>query len=132
MSIESMLQYCVKKAREGDSGGKIRVYSVATDKRGNFLGESLNDYVKTHPVQAKYGKVFGIVRECNIGKYVLHSEIKTIIKSLKTGKQVTDLYIARVDKQGNIKNAKPCVICQAMITSEFPTLNVHYTEENSG
>ena len=40
VSIESMLEYCVKKAREGDSGGRCRVYSVMpTDKRGNYLGE---------------------------------------------------------------------------------------------
>lgn len=132
MSIESMLEYCVKKAREGDSGGRCRVYSVATDKRGNYLGEAMNSYVQTHPKQAKYGNVFGRLRDCNIGSHVLHSEVKTLIKSAKSGRKVTDLYIARVDKQGNIKNAKPCVICQAMITSEFPTLNVHYTEENSG
>ena len=66
-----------------------------------------------------------------VGEY-LHSEVLTMLRSAKSGRKVTDLYIARVDKQGNIKNAKPCVICQAMITSEFPTLNVHYTEENSG
>ena len=124
MSIESMLEYCVKKAREGDSSGSVRVYSVATDKRGNYLGESLNTYIQTHPTMKKWS-----LRCKQHGREYLHSEIKTIIKSLKTGKQVTDLYIARVDKQGNIKNAKPCVICQAMITSEFPTLNVHYTEE---
>ena len=124
MSIESMLQYCVKKAREGDSSGSVRVYSVATDKRGNYLGESLNTYILTHPTMKKWSLRCG-----QHGKEYLHSEVKTLIKSAKSGRKVTDLYIARVDKQGNIKDGKPCVICQAMITSEFPTLNVHYTEE---
>ena len=132
MSIESMLQYCVKKAREGDSGGRCRVYSVATDKRGNYLGEAMNSYILTHPKQAKYGNIFGQIRRCNIGSHVLHSEVRTLLKSAKSGRKVTDLYIARVDKQGNVKNAKPCVICQAMLNSEFPDVVVHYTEENSG
>jgi len=127
MSIESMLQYCVKKAREGDSSGAVRVYSVATDKRGNYLGESLNTYILTHPTMKKWS-----LRCKQHGREYLHSEIRTMLKAARTGKDITDLYIARVDKQGNIKDGKPCVICQAMITSEFPTLNVHYTEENNG
>lgn len=125
MSIESMLQYCVDKAKSGDSGGKVRVYSVATDKRGNYLGESLNTYIQTHPKQKAWSLRCG-----QHGKEYLHSELRTIIKAAKTGRTITDLYIARVDKQGNVKNAKPCVICQAMITSEFPDLNVHYTKES--
>ena len=124
MSKESMLEYCVKKAREGDSGGKIRVYSVATDKRGNYLGEAMNTYTLTHPTMKKWSLRCG-----QHGKEYLHSEVLTMLRSAKSGRKATDLYIARVDKQGNVKNAKPCVICQAMITSEFPTLNVHYTEE---
>lgn len=124
MSRESMLEYCVKKAREGDSGGRCRVYSVATDKRGNYLGEAMNDYLKTNTSQKKWSLRCG-----QHGKEYLHSEVLTMLRSAKSGRKVTDLYIARVDKQGNIKNAKPCAICQAMITSEFPTLNVHYTEE---
>ena len=127
MSIECMFQYCVKKAKEGDSGGKIRVYSVAVDKRGNYLGEAMNTYKVSHPAQRKWSLRCGMQ-----GKEYLHSETLSLLRALKTGKQIAELYIARVDKQGNVKNAKPCVICQAMITSEFPTLNVHYTEENSG
>ena len=125
MSIESMLQYCVDKAKSGDSGGRCRVYSVATDKRGNYLGESMNNYLKSSTVQKKWSMRCG-----QHGKEYLHSEILTLCRSLKTGRTITDLYIARVDKQGNVKDAKPCVICQAMITSEFPDLNVHYTKEN--
>ena len=127
MSIESMLQYCVKKAREGDSGGKIRVYSVAVDKRGNYLGEAMNTYIQTHPKQKAWSLRCG-----QYGKEYLHSEMHTILKAAKTGKQIAELYIARVDKQGNVKDAKPCVICQAMLTSEFPDVVVHYTEENDG
>ena len=124
MSIESMLQYCAKKASEGDSGGKIRVYSVAVDKRGNYLGEAMNTYRVSHPTQKKWSLRCGMK-----GKEYLHSETLSLLRALKTGKQIADLYIARVDKQGNVKNAKPCVICQAMLNSEFPDVVVHYTEE---
>ena len=127
MSIESMLEYCVKKAREGDSGGRCRVYSVATDKRGNYLGEAMNDYLKTSTTQKRWSLRCG-----QHGKEYLHSEVLTMLRAAKSGRKVTDLYIARVDKQGKIKDGKPCVICQAMLNSEFPDVVVHYTEEDNG
>ena len=102
MSTESMLNYCIEKAREGDSSGRVRVYSVATDKRGNFLGESLNSYIKTSPIMKRWANKMG-----HIGKEYLHSELLTLLKSVKAGKIISDLYVARVDKKGNVKDGKP-------------------------
>ena len=110
MSIESMLQYCVKKASEGDSGGKIRVYSVAVDKRGNYLGEAMNSYVKTSPVMKKFSFLSG-----QNGKEYLHSEVRAILFAMKSNKIIDKLYIARVGKSGESLPSKPCVICQMFI-----------------
>lgn len=110
MSIESMLQYCVKKAREGDSGGRCRVYSVATDKRGNYLGEAMNSYIKTSPVMKKFNFLSG-----QKGKEYLHSEVRTILSAIKSNKIIDKLYIARVNKNGDSLPSKPCAICQMFI-----------------
>lgn len=110
MSKESMLEYCVKKAREGDSGGRCRVYSVATDKRGNFLGESLNTYIKTSPVMKKFNFLSG-----QNGKEYLHSEVRTILAATKSNKIIDKLYIARVNRDGDSLPAKPCIICKMFI-----------------
>lgn len=110
MSIESMLQYCAKKASEGDSGGKIRVYSVAVDKRGNYLGEAMNTYTLTHPTMKKWSLRCG-----QHGKEYLHSEVRTILSAIKSNKIIDKLYIARVNKNGDSLPSKPCVICQMFI-----------------
>lgn len=110
MSIESMLEYCVKKAREGDSSGAVRVYSVATDKRGNYLGESLNSYTKTSPIMKNLSFLTG-----QKGKEYLHSEVRTILSAIKSNKIIDKLYIARVNKNGDSLPSKPCVICQMFI-----------------
>lgn len=124
MSTESMLEYCINNAREGNSGGRCRVYSVATDKRGNFLGESLNTYIKTSPIMKRWANKLG-----HIGKEYMHSEIITLLRSAKSAKMISDLYVARVDKQGKVKDGKPCVICSAYIQQEFPELKIHWTLE---
>jgi len=124
MTTESMLNYCIEKAREGDSSGRVRVYSVATDKRGNFLGESLNSYIKTSPIMKRWANKMG-----HIGKEYLHSELITLLRATKAGKMISDLYVARVDKKGNVKDGKPCVICSAYIQQEFPELKIHWTLE---
>lgn len=110
MSRESMLEYCVKKAREGDSSGSVRVYSVATDKRGNYLGESLNSYTKTSPIMKKLSLLTG-----QKGKEYLHSEVRTILYAMKTNKIIDKLYIARVSRDGKPMPATPCEICQMFI-----------------
>ena len=110
MSIESMLQYCVDKAKSGDSGGRCRVYSVATDKRGNYLGEAMNSYIKTSPVMKKLNFLSG-----QKGKEYLHSEVRTILSAIKSNKIIDKLYIARVNKNGDSLPSKPCTICQMFI-----------------
>ena len=110
MSTESMLNYCIQKAREGDSSGRVRVYSVATDKRGNFLGESLNSYIKTSPIMKRWANKMG-----HIGKEYLHSEMRTILSAMKSGKTISKLYIARVNKKGESLPALPCDICKMFI-----------------
>ena len=70
----------------------------------------MNSYILTHPKQAKYGNIFGQIRRCNIGSHVLHSEVRTLLKSAKSGRKVTDLYIARVDKQEMSKCKALCYL----------------------
>ena len=40
--MSNMLEYALEKAREHDSGGRVNVYSVLTNKRGLVLSEGGN------------------------------------------------------------------------------------------
>ena len=105
----TMLSYCINKAQQTYSCGRVRVYSVATDKRGNILAEGGNKYNVSHTMQAMWAKKAGCEE-----KIFLHSEMYVLAKLLKHGKPISKpvtLYIARVDREGNIKPACPCVIC---------------------
>ncbi len=49
-----MLEYALENVKEHDSGGRVNVYAVLTDKRGRILAENGNLYNKSHPAAQKY------------------------------------------------------------------------------
>ena len=103
----------------------VRVYAIATNKRGQILAERGNSYHKSHPIQKKWAMaVFQPERE------FLHAEVSTLIAALKTGKKIDKLIIGRVDKQGNRKNGKPCIVCATMLEQEFPDVKIYWSKEN--
>lgn len=121
---KAMLERAVKYAALHNSGGDVRVYAIATDKRGNILAQNGNTYLKSHPKQKHW---------CFMAKHVkrefLHAETRTLIQALKSGKEIAKLYVARVDKSGKVKDSKPCEVCSFMIATEFPHLEVIWSRE---
>lgn len=90
--------------------GRVRVYSVAVNKRGRILAESSNLYRKSHPKQAHYAAKVGLPK-----KVFLHSELATLVKLAKCSDEVDTLYVARVNAQGSPVPASPCPICSLAI-----------------
>lgn len=121
---KTMLRKAIGWAKLHDSGGKICVYAVATDRRGNIIAQAGNTYTKSHPVQKHW--CFMAKQK---GKEFLHAEIKVLVSGLKSKKDIAKLYVARVDKSGNVKDGKPCAICDLMIKTEFPHLEVIWSRE---
>ena len=117
-----MIDYCIEKARQSDSGGRVTVYAVATDKRGRILAEGHNLYTKSHTIQALYAKRVGLPN-----KQFLHAEIKVLTHALKSSIMPSRLYIARVGRNGEALPALPCKICALYIETEFPNLEVETT-----
>jgi tRNA(Arg) A34 adenosine deaminase TadA len=108
-----------------------RFGAVLTDGRQFFYGQ--NTY-KTHPLQAKYG--------VNSESVHVHAEISAIIQALNwkarqkgthyRNKDICDLsdftlYVARVLKNGQPANAKPCEGCMSAI-KEFGIREIYWTE----
>ena len=69
----------------------------------------MNLYDSTHPLQAHFASKAGKPESI-----YLHAELNAIIRSRKQGHTII---VVRVDKQGNLRMAKPCPICQLAIKS---------------
>lgn len=127
MKPSNVLSYALVKAHQHDSGGRQRLWAVATDKRGKILAEAGNSFVQSHPLQASYAKRAGREQAC-----FLHAEMAMIVKMLRSKvdcARVANVFIARADKQGNPMLAKPCKICQMALDSIGVVMdNVIFTE----
>lgn len=105
--------------------GKQRLCSVITDRKGNVLSIGQNSYTKTHPMQFHAARHQGNEQAC-----FLHSEIDAVRRLGHAAHKARNIYVARLDKQGMVALAKPCVVCQSVIDSL--NLNVMYTENEGG
>lgn len=86
---------------------KYRLVAIITDKRNRILSIGFNSYQKTHPKQAFFSQKYG-----NGQKIYLHAEISAI---LKCKHKPSKIFIARVNKKGEARLAKPCSICEQVI-----------------
>lgn len=101
------LDYCIDKVRQHDSGGRIRVYAVATCNKGKIIAEYGNSYIKSHPMQAMFASAVGLDQ-----KKFLHAEVGCLIACMRRKVLPHKLYVARVCRNGDIAPACPCPICQ--------------------
>jgi tRNA(Arg) A34 adenosine deaminase TadA len=84
--------------------------AIIYDKKGNVLSIGKNSYIKTHPLQAKRAQEVG--REAAV---FLHAEIHAIVRC-RDLEQAHRIFIARYDRNGSPRLAKPCPICQHALT----------------
>lgn len=91
---------------------KYRLVAIITDKKGNMLSTGVNSYSKTHPAQAKFAS-----KSSNPKRVMLHAEIDAINKLKSKTLKPYAIYIARVNKNGEVGLAKPCDCCMAAITA---------------
>jgi deoxycytidylate deaminase len=111
------LDECIELAESSISKRKVGAILL---KRGKIVAAATNLETKSHPEQARYAQKAG--KPLNI---YLHAEIRALIKC----DCADTILVARVDKKGNVKMAKPCPICQLAIR-ESKVNNVFYTTNN--
>lgn len=91
-----------------DPTKKYNVLAIITDHRGNILSEGVNSYVKTHPEQARIASSLGFS-----GKKYLHAEVAALVRTKNSQYHKRKrMFVVRVDKKGNPRNAEPCLICK--------------------
>lgn len=117
MMKESCFDKVVDHAK--DSEGKFRHAALCLDSKGRVLSAATNSY-KTHPIQAEYARRSGKAK-----KVSLHAEIASLVKAKG---DVDTLIVARVNRAGELRNSKPCRICQLAL-SEAEVETVWYSTE---
>lgn len=88
---------------------RFSITAIIYDKRGKVLSIGKNSYFKTHPVQNHHA--------CKVGlpdKQFLHAEIHAIVKCRQLAR-AHKIMVIRLDKSGEARNAKPCLVCQSAI-----------------
>lgn len=97
---------------------KYEITAMAYNKRGKLLAVGHNSYVKTHPLQAKFGKESG-----RPNAIYIHAELAALLKSRE---KVHRLVVLRYDKKGKPAMAKPCPACQVAIR-HFGVKHIEHT-----
>lgn len=86
------------------------ITAIIYDKRGRVISVGKNSYIKTHPKQARHAARVGLPE-----KVFCHAEVAAIVRCKNLSKAYR-IVVSRVDKNGNFRNAKPCIVCQSAIT----------------
>lgn len=119
MSIELAIKVAKSLPEEK---GKQRLCAVITDKRGKVLSVGVNNYTKSHPLQAAYAKQVGREEAC-----FLHAEIASLVGlSYSDKRRVYKISVARILRNGKTAIAKPCQICSKAL-KDFNVKIIEFT-----
>ena len=84
------------------SEAKFRHAALCLDSSGHIVAVGTNSR-KTHPQQAEYAKRVGRPQ-----KVSLHAELAALIRARV---DVETLIVCRINKNGDLRNSKPCPVC---------------------
>ncbi|SRR6056297_2581722 len=97
---EDYIDKVIDAAKQSES--KFRHAALCLDSRGHIISVGTNTK-KTHPMQEEYAR-----RAKRPQKVSLHAELAALIKART---DVETLVVCRINKQGELRNSKPCPIC---------------------
>jgi deoxycytidylate deaminase len=115
MVAESLEKVALDAALSSPSRRRIGAVLV---RKSKVVATAVNLETKSHPLQKRLAERVGLGP-----KIYLHAEINALIKAREDADTVV---VARVDREGNPKLAKPCPICQLAL-KESGVVLVHYS-----
>lgn len=113
--MEKAKERCIEVAKTSEHDTKLGTVLL---KKGRIVLETTN-IRKTHPQQAKWAKRVGKPKKIH-----LHAEMRALILN---DTDFDTLLVARIDKNGDVRLAKPCSICHAAIEDYDEDVTVLYT-----
>lgn len=115
MIADNFLQLAIETAKMSPSRRKIGAVLL---KKSKVIATAVNLEKKSHPFQAKLAKRVGLCE-----KIYLHAEVSALIKARE---DADTIIVARIDKQGKLRNSKPCPICSFALEQQG-IQNIYYT-----
>lgn len=100
---------------------RYSISSLVFDKEGICIGSGINNYQKSHPLQAYFAKKVGRPEQIYI-----HAEIHAILKA--KAHKIESINVYRYNALGYPQNARPCPICMEAIRA-FGIKKITYTTE---
>lgn len=85
------------------------ITAIIYDRKGRIISVGKNNYLKTHPLQAKLAQQVGLE-----DKIYLHAEVDALVR-LKDWTKAHKIVVTRFGKTGEPLLAKPCPVCQRAI-----------------
>lgn len=87
---------------------KYVITAKCYDKRGRLISVGVNNYKKTHPLQAALAEKVGLP-----DKQFLHAEIQALLRA--GDQKVYKIVVERFGADGQPANAEPCPVCKEAI-----------------
>lgn len=114
----------LEKVREvaEEAEGKFRFGCICLDSKGREVSRATNTY-KTHPEMYRWA-----VRAGKPKKIALHAEIRALIRAKRN---VETIYICRINRNGELRNAFPCPVCRLCIEDAGVKEIVYSTERGT-
>lgn len=118
--MTNLLDYCLHRAKDLPEDYRQRLYCCITDKRGKILAEAGNSFVKTSPWQYNVARQVG-----HPDRQYLHAEVAALLRLQRSriGGEPYKLTVARLLRNGQAGNAKPCAVCERAVKM-FPSIKV--------
>ena len=102
------------------SASRFRLGAVLAYKR-RVISTGFNDMSRTHPLMKRYSRE----KNFDLG---LHAEVHSCIGVSADDLYGSELYVARILKNGSAAMARPCMVCQKFLL-DVGIKSVYYTTD---
>jgi len=106
-------------AQQSDEGRAS--HGAVLVRGGNIINTGHNKWT-----YSSFGKRF---RHRDRGVSTLHAELATVLNLDRSITQGADIYVVRVNNQGNFKMSKPCLMCDTALR-HVGIKRIYYTTDN--
>ena len=115
-----IMDLAIKVAESSKSRKKVGALLIHKNK---VITQAVNQDTKSHPLQAKFAQMVGLDE-----KIYLHAEMSALVKCKS---DVDTIVVARLGGHNHdeIRNAKPCPICQLAI-KQAGIEHIYYTTDD--
>ena len=128
MNIQRVVKFLNLALEESKQSTYTRVKIGAVIAQGNKVISKGANLSTSHPIQAYWNRVTNRLAPANN----LHAEMHALVRAKRSGESLegATIYIARLDRNNQLSQCRPCVACMAALTNAGIHTVIHTTPEN--